>query len=362
MNVGNNTFTAFQKNAMALNASATTPVVVDVDGNTITGAGATDVTAQNGVQVFGEMITGTINGNTISGIAYDNTVAATKWCATSILNYYADVEVTGNTVTGAHMAIYHYLGTGLVRANDLTIEKVGVYAYGVVTADPPEVVPSPFDEPIPLGAGARGRFGAPLADLDVTVNANTIAFSGTDNTETWGISVEAGYGDDNVTAVVDSNTVSGFGTGIGFFLCETDCGAGLFNSMDSHYNEITGNTMGMSSNVSALMVDARNNWWGHTSGPYHPTSNSTGQGDEVSDYILFDPWIQPGVSVSPDYDITNCTTQKTFTFMYNGTDVPQELRGFEVTFSIDPAVVTVSNLGTDIVEGSFLDSFGDGQF
>ena len=38
-------------------------------------------------------------------------------------------------------------------------------------------------------------------------------------------------------------------------------------------------------------VDARFNWWGDASGPYHPTLNPTGSGNAVSDYVLFDPWL-----------------------------------------------------------------------
>lgn len=356
------TFTGFQKNAVALNASSTTELTVEVAGNVITGAGATDVTAQNGIQLYGEMITGTISGNEISGIAYDNTAAATKWCATSILNYLGDAEVTGNTITGAHMAIYHYFGRGPVRENDLTIEKIGVYAYGVVTADPPHLVPSPFSGEDGALGSSREIYSAAAADVNSTVNSNVIVFSGTDNTDTYGVSLEAGYDADNITAVADSNTVTGFGTGIEFWSCQSGCGTGLFASGDAHYNNISGNTMGMFSNVDYITVDATNNWWGHSSGPYHPTLNSDGLGDEVSDRILFDPFIEPGISVSPVYAVTTCSDPLTFTFLYDGTDVPKEVRGYEVTFTIDPAVVTVQDDGTDIVEGSFLDSFGDGSF
>ncbi len=37
-------------------------------------------------------------------------------------------------------------------------------------------------------------------------------------------------------------------------------------------------------------VDARFNWWGHSTGPYHPLLNPDGQGDEVGDSIYFEPW------------------------------------------------------------------------
>ena len=39
-------------------------------------------------------------------------------------------------------------------------------------------------------------------------------------------------------------------------------------------------------------IDARNNWWGSDTGPYHPTRNPFGQGDTIlSDSVLFDPWL-----------------------------------------------------------------------
>lgn len=40
----------------------------------------------------------------------------------------------------------------------------------------------------------------------------------------------------------------------------------------------------------AQPVDARFNWWGDTSGPYHPLHNPSGLGDEVGDHVDFVPW------------------------------------------------------------------------
>lgn len=40
------------------------------------------------------------------------------------------------------------------------------------------------------------------------------------------------------------------------------------------------------------LIDARNNWWGDPSGPYHPTLNPGGLGDTLfSDSVLFEPWL-----------------------------------------------------------------------
>jgi RHS repeat-associated protein len=56
-------------------------------------------------------------------------------------------------------------------------------------------------------------------------------------------------------------------------------------------NSIYGNSNGVVNQSSSPIVDARNNWWGHDSGPYHPTLNPYGLGNAVSDNVLFDPWI-----------------------------------------------------------------------
>lgn len=45
---------------------------------------------------------------------------------------------------------------------------------------------------------------------------------------------------------------------------------------------------------SKYIIDAGNNWWGHTDGPFHPQNNSEGFGDEVSDHVEFIPWIGHG--------------------------------------------------------------------
>jgi hypothetical protein len=44
-------------------------------------------------------------------------------------------------------------------------------------------------------------------------------------------------------------------------------------------------------NEPSALVDARYNWWGDASGPYHPTLNPTGTGDAVSDDVNFDHWL-----------------------------------------------------------------------
>ncbi len=37
-------------------------------------------------------------------------------------------------------------------------------------------------------------------------------------------------------------------------------------------------------------IDARWNWWGDSTGPYHPSLNPDGQGGEIGSGVIFDPW------------------------------------------------------------------------
>jgi len=68
-----------------------------------------------------------------------------------------------------------------------------------------------------------------------------------------------------------------------------------------HNNTISGNTeYGIKNEDSGVYIHAEYNWWGDTddSGPYKddngppdPENNYDGNGDEVSRYVYFTPWL-----------------------------------------------------------------------
>jgi hypothetical protein len=77
---------------------------------------------------------------------------------------------------------------------------------------------------------------------------------------------------------------------------------------------------GAFNNTSATSsFTATNNYWATASataatGPYHPTLNPSGTGDEISSYVDFDPWIGKAGTTSlphyirPDCPITDCSS------------------------------------------------------
>lgn len=55
--------------------------------------------------------------------------------------------------------------------------------------------------------------------------------------------------------------------------------------------EISENGIGLAiTGLEPSSADARYNWWGHGSGPYHPSLNPAGLGDAVGDGVEFIPW------------------------------------------------------------------------
>ncbi len=94
LEIDHNNIYDFQKNGMALNGQGLT---VEVHDNSVTGAGASNDIAQNGIQVsFGAG--GSVTNNVVSGIGY----TPDTYVGTGILVYGAasGVHVDGNTVTG----------------------------------------------------------------------------------------------------------------------------------------------------------------------------------------------------------------------------------------------------------------------
>ncbi len=65
-------------------------------------------------------------------------------------------------------------------------------------------------------------------------------------------------------------------------------------------NSIDGNaTYGVQNTSASFNVNALYNWWGDPSGPYHASLNSGGLGDNVSNYVNFNPWRTTDIGNAP---------------------------------------------------------------
>ena len=87
---------------------------------------------------------------------------------------------------------------------------------------------------------------------------------------------------------------------------------------------------------AAITVFARSNWWGHRSGPLHPTTNPDGQGNAVSDWVDYEG--ETGASVVNPVPAMVLDPE---TVSFGPSPVGQ---------STAPTQLTIENLGTAALE------------
>ena len=111
-----------------------------------------------------------------------------------------------------------------------------------------------------------------------------------------------------IAVEIDANNVNF----TGFTVQNADTGilvkSGISNAA-IHNNSIVNNTVyGVNGTDAATIVNATHNWWGSITGPYHPTVNENGTGDNVSDNVTFNPWLgEHGGIIYQDETQTNTT-------------------------------------------------------
>lgn len=137
-----------------------------------------------------------------------------------------------------------------------------------------------------FGGGFYALCAPSFTVADCTLRANTCWSDG-----------GAGYLQESGGSFLDARIESNVDSGTAGGLCLTG-GTTLAISHSLLFGN--GRAVWVGSSADPI-VDARDNWWGHDSGPYHPTGNPLGQGDAVSDRVEFTPWLQlAGVATGGD--------------------------------------------------------------
>ncbi len=89
--------------------------------------------------------------------------------------------------------------------------------------------------------------------------------------------------EDNTGAALVSNSVF-TGSSTGIKVASSSSSPVLRNC------SIAGNTLYCLTASNSAPVDARINWWGDVTGPYHSLNNPSGKGDKIVGNVLFSPW------------------------------------------------------------------------
>jgi hypothetical protein len=296
----------FQKNALALNGDG--DLIVDLDNVTVIGKGATGVTAQNGIQVWGG--SGTINDCNISQIAY-----------------------TGSSWTASGLLIY---GPGTITADNVDIDncQTSVYWQDAEGSYKNSSITNPLMDAV-YGYSSSGSH-------NFTVD-NVIA-TGSDISGSWGISPLANGGTINMT--ITKCTVTHFDYGI--YAYKYAAPGGVLNTI-ANYNNIYLNNYGFATNGTTVQ-DATFNWWGDATGPYHPVTNVCGLGNDVTDYVNYSPWYTNVYTIPSPPTRTNNTYKISGAVKYaNNANTP--LNGILVTLKKGGSFYASYN--TNLTPGSY---------
>jgi parallel beta-helix repeat protein len=252
-----------------------------ISDNTLAGVYVEDYTTSN-VQIR--------NNNEITGNAYgiyalrakmliwDNTVSSNTQ---GIVLDYSPSKTENNTInSNSNFGIWTYKSNQTIYNNNLTDNG----GYGIRSKFWWDTNPPGQDDT---------AFFQTVQDIQ----NNTI----TSDVSATGIMIE------NANLIIINNTISWFDTSFqkGLNLWWTN-GTIVNNSIEDntigvftcYYGPvITGNNIannvdyGVQNGDSTVTIVATLNWWDHASGPYNPNTNPSGQGDTVSDYVTYSPWL-----------------------------------------------------------------------
>ena len=98
--IANNTITDYQKGGIVVDGPGSAATITN---NIVTGVGATDLVAQNGIQVS-RQATATVSGNTVSANVYTGTQDA-KSVGILLFGALGDVTVSNNTISASDWGV-----------------------------------------------------------------------------------------------------------------------------------------------------------------------------------------------------------------------------------------------------------------
>jgi hypothetical protein len=261
-----------------------------------------------------------------------------------------------------------YGASGYIMGNEVyncTVNNPWWAASGILIVDTDGVVvDSNYVEGCDIGVGAvdfpGSLYGAPW---DYHILSNVIISSNVLVNNVWQIDVS---NDARNITIVYNDIINATEDGIDVW---SYSGSGVApTNVEVHYNNIEGSGsfgIWVGEDVTEP-VDARFNWWGDETGPYHETSWTYmgepygphyGLGDNVTDYVLYDPWqgkivmrVEP-----PTYQAKRLN--ETFTINITINDVDAGWRVIAVQFRLIYNATLLKLL--NVTEGPFMAQAGD---
>ena len=364
LEVGDTRILDFQKNGTAFTGAGYT---VNMHDCTVTGAGATGITAQNGIQISAGA-SGAVSNCAVTGTYY----TGATYTATGQLFFAAGtVTVTGGSVTDCQTGSYFIDTNGsMTNANTSSSVGSGIGTWGIAAYNQSATIaaeartgdiahPRPVAQPFDDGAAAFARTStdATASLLTITIDGGCITGPGTPASEGIEAFTEGGGLAVNVTHAEISN----WGYGI---LADGTSGGPAVNA---NHNAISGNvTAGYYGGLGTH--SAESDWWGNAGGP------GVGGANPVAGAVDDTPWLIAGTDANPgcgfappaDNAITPVSPVVCVTPANPCVQVPVNIARTSSdglrAFSVDVLISGGLSLCAPIDEGAYLSSVGGTQF
>lgn len=259
---------------------------------------------------------GLIDGNTITGIAYNQ--SGPDYSGAGIALYGSDMTVSHNVFSaiGREGVFAAFFSTATVTGNVYTGKGAGNWLdYGIEVGHSSTAVIS--------GNTITGNIG--VATSDGSTSAGVLVSSYFDGTGTTS------------GATITGNTITGNTDGIEVGQDATDVAV-----VSAHHNVLSSNVHGVLSTQPT--VDATDNWWGCNLGP--GTSGCAG----ISGNVTFNPWLVLGVS-APSSILRGTTSTATGDVTHNSSGADTSPSGHipdgtVISFSASAGTVSPASEGT----------------
>jgi hypothetical protein len=299
--VSNCTLSGYQKNGMAFLGAQLT---ASVEGCTVTGGGplGTGLPAQNGIE-FATGASGSITDCRVE----DHLYTGGSWASTGFLFLDAGGTISVVDCTAEDNVPSFYCQDSNVDISGTECRHAhadagdGLYVYNSTSSfrGQSEILqPSPIDAGSAQDKDDRGAFG---------VTVDQCLFDGHDATYSWGLGAFS-TGTQVAGLTVTNSIVTNWDSGIVLYY---DSEYGYTGPVDV---SVSGSTVadnaayGVENLSTAAYVDAEGNWWGDATGPLDNSDdtgtgglyNPGGLGNEVTDYVDYEPWLGGNIVCVPD--------------------------------------------------------------
>ena len=282
----------FQKGGLVISGTGFTADVerVEVDPENI----YSDV-VQNGIELT-RVASARVSDCTIRNVTYDGQPRPEYTAVGLLANLCAAIELRDLSIQGCQAGCYLVRSPGVVERisvtepSPLATVNYGLVSVGGINLDNANNGPDAIRAPRPLMAATLLDGRPPIA---FEVDVRDAVVDGGSRPGSRGVVLRA-YTAETQGFVAERCRVAAWQEGI----LSLEAG---FGAVDGRFSgcEITDNLSYGARATTSMPLDARGCRWGDLSGPYHATTNPDGLGDQVSDLVLYDPWLLGNLAPLP---------------------------------------------------------------